>query len=66
VTTILYLEHVYYWFKVRLLGWRCFVCGRLFLLHTPWQSYRCGNTPLPIELTGKAVAWLAGRDDAAA
>ena len=44
---------IYYWFHLRLTGTRCFAqgCGRLLLLHTPWQMSRCYDAPTTIELT---------------
>jgi hypothetical protein len=38
---------IYHWFALRLTGTHCLAegCGRLLLLHTPWQSYRCNRTP---------------------
>jgi hypothetical protein len=40
----------------------CFVCGRYYLLHTPWRLYRCNRTPLPIEITEKGWA-LEGKGE---
>jgi hypothetical protein len=45
------------WPKYRLFG-RCFVCGRLVVLHTPWALFVCERTPLPIEITEKGMALL--------
>ena len=36
------------WFRI--VG-RCFVCGRLMVLHSPWARYICERVPLPIEIT---------------
>lgn len=54
------LAAVCFWFYNRLTGTRCFAegCGRLLLLHTPWQMSRCLDTPLAIELTDRG--WLYG------
>jgi hypothetical protein len=46
------------WPGYRLFG-RCFVCGRLVILHTPWALFVCERLPLPIELTDKTHALLA-------
>jgi hypothetical protein len=43
---------VWHWIKYRILG-RCFVCGRLMIVHSPWAKYLCERTPLPIEITDK-------------
>jgi hypothetical protein len=40
------------WPRYRLFG-RCFVCGRLIVLHSPWRLFICERTPLPIEITEK-------------
>jgi hypothetical protein len=45
------------WPKYRLLG-RCFVCGRLVILHSPWALFVCERTPVPIEITEKGEALL--------
>jgi hypothetical protein len=47
------LEAPYCWVYNRLTGSRCFAqgCGRLLLLHTPWQMSRCYDSPTAIELT---------------
>jgi hypothetical protein len=37
---------------------RCWPCGRLMVLHTPWALYVCERTPLPIEITEKGNALL--------
>jgi hypothetical protein len=44
-----------YWLAFHLTG-RCFACGRLVLLHTPWREHRCNRQPLPITLTEQG--WL--------
>jgi hypothetical protein len=44
-----------HWLAFHLTG-RCFVCGRLMLLHTPWQEDCCNRQPLPITLTEQG--WL--------
>jgi hypothetical protein len=36
------------WLRTRFT--RCYACGRLLLLHAPWQARRCDRTPLAIEL----------------
>ena len=38
---------------------RCFVCGRLIVLHTPWALYVCERTPLSIEITEQGMSRLA-------
>jgi hypothetical protein len=40
------------WPRYRLFG-RCFVCGRLIVLHSPWRLFICERTPLAIEITEK-------------
>jgi hypothetical protein len=45
------------WPAYRLFG-RCFACGRLVVLHTPWALYVCERTPLPIEITDAGMARL--------
>jgi len=40
------------WPRYRLFG-RCFVCGRLIVLHSPWRLFICERIPLPIEITEK-------------
>jgi hypothetical protein len=37
---------------------RCFSCGRLMILHTPWVLYICERTPLPISITPAGMARL--------
>jgi hypothetical protein len=49
---------LYYWPQYRILG-RCFVCGRLMVLHSPWAKFVCERTPLPIEITEEGMAQLA-------
>jgi hypothetical protein len=39
--------------------YRCFVCGRVRLLHTAGQVERCDTTPLPVEITPAGLAHLA-------
>ena len=46
------------WPKYRLFS-RCWPCGRLMVLHTPWALYVCERTPLPIKITAKGSALLA-------
>jgi hypothetical protein len=46
------------WPRYRLFS-RCFVCGRLMVLHTPWALFVCERVPLPIEITEKGYAVLA-------
>jgi hypothetical protein len=50
------LEGLTSWFINRLSGARCFACHRMFLLHTPWQTYHCNRTPLSISITPEAEA----------
>jgi hypothetical protein len=41
------------------LGWlrrRCFVCGRLLIMHTIRQQYACEHKPLPITLTDSGLS----------
>lgn len=45
------------WPMYRLFG-RCFVCGRLVVLHTPWALYVCERVPLPIEITEQGRALI--------
>jgi hypothetical protein len=45
------------WPRYRLFS-RCFVCGRLMALHTPWALFVCERTPMPIEITEKGNALL--------
>jgi hypothetical protein len=45
------------WPKYRLFS-RCWTCGRLMVLHTPWALFVCERTPLPIEITAKGYALL--------
>jgi len=49
---------VYYWFKHRLIGERCWAqgCGRLLILHWPWQEYHCNRTPMAITITPEGEA----------
>ena len=49
---------VIYWPKYRLLS-RCWVCGRLMILHTPWALFVCERVPMPIEITEAGYALLA-------
>lgn len=52
------LEGLYYFIYNRLTGVRCYAegCGRLLLLHTPWQTRRCLDTPLDIVITEQGMA----------
>lgn len=45
------------WPGYRLFG-RCWPCGRLMVLHTPWALYVCERTPMPIDITEKGHALL--------
>ena len=45
------------WPHYRLLS-RCWVCGRLMVLHTPWALFVCERLPMPIEITDKGAALL--------
>jgi hypothetical protein len=45
------------WPGYRLFG-RCWPCGRLMALHTPWALFVCERTPMPIEITAKGYALL--------
>jgi hypothetical protein len=45
------------WPKYRLLS-RCWVCGRLMVLHTPWALFVCERVPMPIEITEQGMALL--------
>jgi hypothetical protein len=45
------------WPGYRLIG-RCWPCGRLVVLHTPWALFVCERTPLPIEITEQGMARL--------
>jgi hypothetical protein len=45
------------WPSYRLFG-RCFACGRLVILHSPWALYICERTPLPIKITERGMARL--------
>lgn len=38
------------WPRYRLFS-RCWPCGRLMVLHTPWALFVCERTPMPIEIT---------------
>jgi hypothetical protein len=38
------------WPKYRLIS-RCWPCGRLMALHTPWAKFVCERTPMPITIT---------------
>jgi hypothetical protein len=74
VSTILVLEWlerhapplaaVYCWYYNRLTGSRCFAvgCGRLLLLHTPWQMGRCYDSPMAIQLTDRGWLHASGVD----
>jgi hypothetical protein len=53
------------WPKYRLFS-RCFVCGRLVVLHTPWALFVCERTPLPLEITDKGYALLEQLEQEAA
>jgi hypothetical protein len=46
------LFRLYYWPKYRLFS-RCWACGALMVLHSPWRLYICERSPLAIELTDK-------------
>jgi hypothetical protein len=46
------------WPRYRLFS-RCFACGRLMVLHTPWALYVCERTPLPIRITEQGMARYA-------
>jgi hypothetical protein len=41
---------------------RCWVCGRLMVLHTPWALFVCERLPMPIEITEQGMELL--RQDA--
>ena len=45
------------WPRHRLLS-RCWVCGRLMVLHSPWALFLCERLPMPIEITDKGEALL--------
>lgn len=45
------------WPRYRLLS-RCWVCGRLMVLHSPWALFVCERTPVPIDITEKGEALL--------
>jgi hypothetical protein len=46
------------WPKYRLFS-RCWSCGRLMVLHTPWALFVCERVPMPIEITDKGRELLA-------
>jgi hypothetical protein len=43
---------------IALLRGRCFVCSRLYVLHTARQQAACDSAPLPIRLTDKGLSRL--------
>jgi hypothetical protein len=45
------------WPRYRLFG-RCWPCGRLMILHTPWALFVCERVPMPIEITEQGMALL--------
>jgi hypothetical protein len=38
------------WPRYRLFS-RCWPCGRLMVLHTPWAKFACERTPMPIAIS---------------
>lgn len=54
---------VWHWINYRILG-RCFVCGRLMIVHSPWAKYLCERMPLPITITDQGRALLAELEEA--
>jgi hypothetical protein len=46
------------WPRYRLFS-RCWTCGRLMVLHTPWALFVCERLPMPIEITEAGYALLA-------
>jgi hypothetical protein len=51
------------WAVLYVTGSRCFVCGRRYRWHTPWDIWRCNRTPLPIEITEQGWARLEGEGE---
>ena len=49
------LEGIRDWFKIRLHGDRCEVCGRLFVLHPPMRWTGCWDVTLPIQITEQGL-----------
>ena len=47
-----------WWLRRRLTGGRCLACKGLLVAHTPWRSWRCNRTPLPLRITEQGQAWL--------
>jgi hypothetical protein len=68
VTTTLSLKEcligLWHWPRYRLAG-RCWACGRLMCLHSPWAVYDCSRTPMAISFTeeGLAQAVIAEAED---
>jgi hypothetical protein len=57
VSSILtHLEGVCWWLRLRLTAARCLACGRRFVWHLPWHSYRCNRAPLDIDVTPRGWA----------
>jgi hypothetical protein len=57
-------EHLPWW-VLGVIDWpgyrvfsRCWVCGRLMVLHTPWALFVCERTPMPIEIIEQGMALL--------
>jgi hypothetical protein len=47
------MRHVvgaWHWATLIVKGSRCYVCGKRYRWHTPWESWRCNRAPLAILL----------------